>query len=63
MEELEQKYQNIGDNVYRFRIMKQMTQEELAKLSNVSNAYISQIERANLHKSVTCQTLLNIAKA
>ncbi len=40
-----------------------MTQEELAESSNVSGAYISQIERANLHKGITCTAMINIARA
>ncbi len=63
MQELEQSYKIIGDNVYRFRVLNHMTQEELAEYSNVSGAYISQIERANLHKGITCTVIINIAKA
>ena len=63
MHELEQSYRTIGDNVYRFRVLQHMTQEELAESSNVSGAYISQIERANLHKGITCTAMINIARA
>ena len=63
MQELEQSYRSIGDNVYRFRVLQHMTQEELAESSNVSGAYISQIERANLHKGITCTAMIKIAKA
>ena len=63
MQGLEQSYRTIGDNVYRFRVLQHMTQEELAESSNVSGAYISQIERANLHKGITCTAMINIARA
>ena len=63
MQELEQSYRTIGDNVYRFRVLQHMTQEELAESSNVSGPYISQIERANLHKGITCTAMINIARA
>ena len=63
MQELEQTYRTIGDNVYRFRVLQHMTQEELAESSNVSGPYISQIERANLHKGITCTAMINIARA
>ena len=63
MQEPEQSYRTIGDNVYRFRVLQHMTQEELAESSNVSGPYISQIERANLHKGITCTAMINIARA
>lgn len=63
MQELEKSYRTIGDNVYRFRVLQHMTQEELAESSNVSGPYISQIERANLHKGITCTAMINIARA
>ena len=58
---LEKSYRIIGDNVYRFRMLQHMTQEQLAERSHVSGSYISQIERANLHKGITCTAMIQIA--
>ncbi|MBR2215041.1 MAG: helix-turn-helix transcriptional regulator [Selenomonadaceae bacterium] len=58
-----QSYRYIGDNVYRFRVLQHMTQEQLAESSQISGAYISQIERANLHKGITCTAMIQIAKS
>lgn len=60
---ISQSYRYIGDNVYRFRVLQHMTQEQLAESSHVSGAYISQIERANLHKGITCTAMVQIAKS
>lgn len=60
---LEQSYRIIGDNVYRFRMLQHMTQEQLAERSHVSGSYISQIERANLHKGITCTAMIQIAES
>ena len=56
-------YRAIGDNVYRFRMLQRMTQEELAARCDVTASYISQIERGSHYKGVTCTTLLQIAQA
>lgn len=60
---VEKYYERIGNNVYQFRTTKRMTQYELAEESKVSGAYISQIERADLHKGVTCTAIFQIAAA
>ena len=56
-------YKNIGENVRRFRVIEQMTQEKLATKSNLTGTYISQIERSNLHKGMTCTAMIQIAHA
>lgn len=59
----EKLYQTIGRNIYKFRVLKQLSQARLAEKSNVSAAYISQIEGARLHKGVTCTAVIKIAAA
>ena len=44
---VEQTYQSLGNNIYRFRILEQMSQVRLAEKSNISAGYISQIECAH----------------
>ena len=56
-------YQTIGRNIYKFRVLKQLSQAKLAERSNVSAAYISQIECARLHKGITCTAIIKIAEA
>ena len=59
----ERLYRIIGRNIYRFRMLKRLSQAQLAEKSNVSAAYISQIECARLHKGITCTVLIKIAEA
>lgn len=56
-------YQKIGENVYRFRVLERMSQAQLAEKSQVSAAYVSQIEGFRLHKGITCTAMINIAEA
>ncbi|MBD3879493.1 MAG: helix-turn-helix transcriptional regulator [Quinella sp. 1Q5] len=58
----EKLYQTIGRNIYKFRVLKQLSQAKLAERSNVSAAYISQIECARLHKGITCTAIMKIAE-
>ena len=60
---MEKIYQTIGRNVYKFRVLKQLSQARLAEKSNVSAAYISQIECSRLHKGITCTAVMKIAEA
>lgn len=60
---IEKIYQQIGENVYRFRVLKKLSQKQLAEKSNVSTTYISQIEGFRLHKGITCTALIKIAEA
>ena len=59
----QENYKKMGDNVRRFRILKHMTQDGLAEKCLLSAPYISQIERADLYKGVTYQTILQLAHA
>lgn len=59
----EKLYQIIGRNIYKFRVLKQLSQAKLAEKSNMSAAYISQIECARLHKGITCTSVIKIAEA
>lgn len=56
-------YRNIGNNVYRFRVLEHLSQAQLAEKSNMSAAYVSQIEGFRLHKGITCTTVMKIAAA
>ena len=60
---VEQTYQSLGNNIYRFRILEQMSQVRLAEKSNVSAGYISQIECAHLCKGITLTSINKIAEA
>ena len=60
---MEKTYQTIGRNVYKFRVLKQLSQARLAEKSNVSAAYISQIECSRLHKGISCTAVMKIAEA
>ena len=62
-ESTEKMYQQIGENIYRFRVLGKMSQAQLAEKSQVSAAYISQIEGFRLHKGITCTAMINIAEA
>ena len=56
-------YQKIGENVYRFRVLERMSQAQLAEKSQVSAAYVSQIEGFRLHKGITCTAIISISEA
>ena len=62
-ESTEKIYQKIGENVYRFRVLERKSQAQLAEKSQVSAAYVSQIEGFRLHKGITCTAMINIAEA
>lgn len=59
----EKVYQTIGRNIHKFRLLQRLSQARLAEKSNVSAAYISQIECSRLHKGVTCTAVMKIAEA
>lgn len=62
-ESTEKMYQKIGENVYRFRVLERLSQAQLAEKSQISAAYVSQIEGFRLHKGITCTAVINIAEA
>ena len=59
----ERLYKMIGQNIYRFRVLEHLSQSRLAEKSNISTAYISQIECSRLHKGITCTAVIKIAEA
>ena len=56
-------YKSIGENIRRFRLIEQMSQDNLATKSKLTGAYISQIERQCLNKGITCTAMIKIANA
>lgn len=56
-------YRRLGENVRNFRMVKRMSQSKLATIAHVSPAYISQIERMDLTKGITCTAIIKIAQA
>ena len=59
----ERLYKIIGQNIYQFRVLEHLSQARLAEQSNLSAAYVSQIECARLHKGMTCTAVIKIAEA
>lgn len=59
----EKVYQTIGRNIHKFRVLNRLSQARLAEKSNISTAYISQIECSRLHKGITCTAVMKIAEA
>ena len=59
----EEMYRAIGENIYRFRVLERLSQAKLAEKSNVSAAYVSQIEGFRLHKGITCTAVIKIAES
>ena len=62
-ESTERIYQKIAENIYRFRVLERLSQAQLAERSQISAAYVSQIEGFRLHKGITCTAMINIAEA
>ena len=60
---VEKIYRTIAANVYKFRVLEHLSQAQLAEKSQVSAAYVSQIESFRLHKGVTCTVMIRIAEA
>lgn len=60
---VEDEYKNLAKNIYRFRVLQQLSQAKLAEIANVSSGYISQIECVNLHKGVTLTAITKLAEA
>ena len=53
----------VGYNIAYFRRHAGLTQEELAEKAGISRAHLSAIEAPNLVRSVSLETLFNIADA
>ena len=57
----ESSYTTLANNIYKFRVLNNLSQKELAEKSNVSAAYISQIENCRLNKGIS--SVIKIAQA
>lgn len=62
-EKINDEYLILSGNVKKFRLMKGITQEKLAELTDLSLSYIKQIESKREFKNVTFTTLEKIAKS
>ena len=56
-------YKIIANNVYRFRVLEHLSQAQLAEKTQISAAYVSQIEGLRLHEGITCTAMIKIAEA
>ena len=57
----ERSYKILANNIYKFRVLNNLSQKELAEKSNVSAAYISQIEHCRSNKNIT--SIIKISQA
>lgn len=57
----ESSYEILANNIYKFRVLNNLSQKELAEKSNVSTAYISQIENCRSNKGIA--SLIKMAQA
>ena len=56
-------YQVFSNNVKKIRKEKNLTQEELAELADLSISYVKQIESCKVFKNLTLTTMLKLSKA
>ena len=61
--DLLKQYLIFSNNVKKFRKEKNLTQEELAEISDLSISYVKQIESSKDYKNLTLTTMLKISKA
>jgi len=61
--DLLRQYLIFSNNVKNIRKEKNLTQEELAELSDLSISYVKQIESCKDFKNLTLTTMLKISKA
>lgn len=61
--DLLKQYLIFSNNVKNIRKQKNLTQEELAELSDLSISYVKQIESCKGFKNLTLTTMLKISKA
>ena len=59
----EYEYITLIKNIKKYRIMNNLTQEQLAEMTDLSSSYIKQIESQRYFKNITINTLFKIAKA
>jgi len=57
----ESSYKILANNIYKFRVLNNLSQKDLAEKSNVSATYISQIEHCRSNKNIT--SIIKIAQA
>ena len=62
-EKINNEYLILSSNVKKYRLIKGITQEKLAELTELSLSYIKQIESKEEFKNVTFTTLEKISKA
>ncbi len=56
-------YLIFSENIKRLRKRKNLTQEELAELADLSISYVKQIESCKGFKNLTLTTMLKLSKA
>lgn len=56
-----ERYKNIGIKISKYRIKKNLTQEELANQVGISYSYLTQIEAPNVVKKMSLEVLFDIA--
>lgn len=56
-------YQVIGKNIKKYRKIKNINQEQLANLTNLSYGFIKNLEAKNVHATISIETLNLIAKS
>lgn len=61
--DLLKQYLIFSNNVKNIRKRKNLTQEELAEISDLSISYVKQIESSKDYKNLTLTTMLKISKA
>lgn len=61
--QLQDEYTNLSINIKTYRKNLNLTQEQLAELSDISISYIKQIESNKNYTNVTLTVLLKISKA
>lgn len=62
-EEYFELYKMIGLKISYYRKLRGLTQERLAELVNKSTAFIGAVEAPNVNRTVSLDTLFDIAKA
>jgi len=61
--DLLKQYLLFSENIKKQRKIKNLTQEELAEISDLSISYIKQIESSKDFKNITLTTMLKLSKA
>ena len=60
---LDKEYLTLVENIKLYRKRKNITQEQLAEMADLSSSYIKQIESTKYFKNITLNTLFKISKA